>query len=149
MDDLRKEFDEWMKRGKDECCDLDQEQEEPEEEYPDYVIELTTIMLVPQRCGVYFSKRDFRRVGLENELTISLKQRIRMLTDLLKSIFTEEEMRKMFGSFHQIIDERIAIYEELKSQTPSAQTHFDSHIQKAKKLKARLDRIVDEANGER
>jgi len=145
MDDLRKEFDEWMSRSKDDCCDTNQE-EEPEEEFPDYVIELTTVMLVPKRCGIYFSKRDLRRVGLENDISISLKQRIRMLTDLLKSIFDVEEMKKMFASFYDIIDERIAIYEELSNASESAKDHFQTHIKKAKALKDRLDRIIKDSS---
>jgi hypothetical protein len=145
MDDLRKEFDEWMKRDDDECCDTTQEPKQ-EEEYADYIVELTTIMLVPQRCGIYFSKKDLRSIGLTSELSISLKQRIRMITDLLKSIFTYDEMKKMFNSFHIIIDERIATYEELAKSYPHTKDSFDTHIKKAKSLKKRLDRIVKESN---
>jgi len=145
MDDLKKEFDEFLNRSKDDSCDVNKEEEIEDEDYPDYVMELTTIMLVPHRCGVYFSKRDFRRVGLENDISISLKQRVRMITDLLKSIFTQEEMQKMFQSFHNIIDERIAIYEEMSEKFPSTKSHFDTWTKKANSLKKRLDRIYKES----
>jgi hypothetical protein len=145
MDDLRKEFDEWMKRDDDECCDINQEPKQ-EEEYADYIVELTTVMLVPERCGIYFSKKDLRAVGLTSELSISLKQRIRMITDLLKSIFTYDEMKKMFDSFHIIIDERIATYEELSGEYPHTKELFKTHIDKANSLKKRLDRILKESN---
>ncbi len=148
MDDLKKEFDQFLNRSKDDSCDIDGREDEYEEEYPDYVMELTTIMLVPDRCGVYFSKKDFRAIGLENELSISLKQRVRMLTDLLKSIFTLEEMNKMFNSFRKIIDERIAIYNEMSENYPSTKEHFKEWIDKANSLKKRLDRIEKESSGE-
>jgi hypothetical protein len=145
MDDLRKEFDAWMTKDDDECCDVNQEPKQ-EEEYADYIVELTTIMLVPQRCGIFFSKKDLRAVGLTSELSISLKQRIRMITDLLKSIFSHDEMKKMFDSFHIIIDERIATYEELSSEYPHTKELFQTHIVKAKSLKKRLNRILVESN---
>ncbi len=145
MDDLRKEFDAWMDRSKDDSCTLPEEQE-IEEDFADYIVELTTVMLVPSRCGINFSKKDFRRVGLENDLSISLKQRIRMLTDLLKSIFSYDEMKKMFDSFHTIIDERIAIYEELAENFPNSKEHLENDIKKAKSLKKRLDKILKESN---
>ena len=141
MDDLRKEFEELMKKDEDDCgssC------ETPKEDYADYIIELTTIMLVPDRCGIYFSKKDFRSIGLSTDLSISLKQRSRMITDLLKSIFTHKEMVKTFGIIHTLIDDRIATYTEFGAEYPSTKELFDVHTKKANTLKARLDRILSE-----
>ena len=146
MDDLRKEFDALMKKDIDDCGDGSCENEY-EEEYADYIVELTTKMLVPERCGLYFSKKDFRDLGLAFELSISLKQRVRMITDLLKSIFTIEDMQKMFANFNTLIDHKIATYQELASAFPSAGIFFETHIKKAQKLKKDLDRILKESQG--
>ncbi len=146
MDDLRKEFDALMKKDIDECDDGSCENAY-EEEYADYIVELTTKMLVPERCGLYFSKKDFRDLGLAFELSISLKQRVRMITDLLKSIFTIEDMQKMFNNFNTLIDHKIATYNELATTFPSSKTVFENHIHKAEKLKKDLARILDESQG--
>ena len=69
-----------------------------------------------------------------------------MITDLLKSIFSYDEMKKMFGSFNIIIDERIATYEELANEYPHTKELFKTHITKAKGLKKRFDRILKESN---
>ena len=145
MDDLRKEFDELMKKDDDDCADGSCDTQKPEEEeYPDYVIELSTKMLVPDRCGVYFSKKDFREMGLASGLSISLKQRIRMVTDLLKSIFNYEDMVKIFGIMNILIDNRIATYEELATTFPHTKEYFDVHTKKARKFKSDLARILED-----
>jgi hypothetical protein len=145
MEDLRKEFEELMKKDEDESCETNSCEKEPLEEYPDFIVELTTQMLVPDRCGIYFSKKDFREMGLANELSISLKQRSRMVTDLLKSIFTKEDMERVFDTIHSLIDYRISIYDELSTHFPASKEHFDSYKQKALTLKKRLDRILRES----
>ncbi len=146
MDDLRKEFDDLMKKDEEACEGDSCESQQEKEEYPDYVIELSTKMLVPERCGIYFSKKDIREMGLASELSISLKQRIRMVTDLLKSIFTYEDMVKMFGIMNILIDNRIATYMELSETFPHTKEHFDVHTKKAKKLKKDLVRILADNN---
>ncbi len=146
MDDLRKEFDALMKKDIDDCGDGSCENEY-EEEYADYIVELTTKMLVPERCGLYFSKKDFRDLGLAFELSISLKQRVRMITDLLKSIFTIEDMQKMFANFNTLIDHKINTYQELATAFPASESIFETHIKKAQKLKKDLDRILKESQG--
>lgn len=144
MDDLRKEFEELMKKDVESCDSGECETEQEEEEYPDYVIELTTKMLVPDRCGIYFSKKDFREMGLASGLSISLKQRSRMVTDLLKSIFTYEEMQKIFGIINILIDNRLETYKELSDAFPNTKEHFDIPRKKAQTLKKNLARILDE-----
>ena len=144
MDDLRKEFEDLMKKDDEDCDDGSCDTEQEKEEYPDYVIELSTKMLVPDRCGIYFSKKDIREMGLANELSISLKQRIRMVTDLLKSIFTHEDMVKTFGIINILIDSRINTYNELSETFPNTKEHFDIHTKKANKLKKDLTRILED-----
>lgn len=144
MDDLRKEFDELMKKDEEACEGDSCETEQEKEEYPDYIVELTTKMLVPDRCGIYFSKKDFREMGLASELSISLKQRIRMVTDLLKSIFTYDDMVKIFRIINILIDNRIRTYNELSETFPHTKEHFDIHTKKANKLKKDLTRILED-----
>ncbi len=142
MDDiksLREEFDNLRKQNQ-ECedgsCDTEQE-----EDYPDYLIEITTKMLSPARCGVLFSKKDIRFIAAQSDEKLTLKQRQRMLTDLLRSVFTLEEMEKLFNTIKSIIDIKIANYDELSTTFQSSEEFFIPHKEKAIKFKKTLDRI--------
>jgi len=142
MDDiksLREEFDKLRKQNQEceEGCET-----EYDEEFPDYIIEITTKMLSPARCGVYFSKRDIRAIGLECDEKIAPKQRQRMITDILKSVFTVEEMQKLFDVIKNHIDIKLAYYDELSTAFPSSKPFFTPHKEKALKFKSALDRIL-------
>lgn len=141
MDDiksLREEFDKLRKQNQ-ECedgsCDTQ------EEDYPDYLIEITTKMLSPARCGIFFSKKDIRFIAAQSDEKLTLKQRQRMLTDLLRSVFTLEEMHKLFSTIKSIIDIKVAHYDELSTAFPTSAEYFKPHKEKAEKFKQTLDRI--------
>ena len=149
MDDiksLREEFDNLRKQNQ-ECedgsCDTEQD-----EDYPDYLIEITTKMLSPARCGIYFSKKDIRFIAAQCDEKITLKQRQRMLTDVLRSVFTLEEMEKLFSTIKAIIDIKVTHYDELSSNFASSQEFFAPHKEKALKFKKTLDRIYSDNEAE-
>ena len=144
MDDiksLREEFDKLRKQNQEceEGCET-----EFEEDYPDYLVEITTKMLSPARCGIYFSKKDIRFIAAQSDEKITLKQRQRMLTDILKSVFTIEEMQKLFTTIKSIIDIKLSQYNELSKAFQSSEVYFVPHKEKALKFKATLDRILAE-----
>lgn len=144
MDDiksLREEFDKLRKQNQ-EC----EEGCEPEfeEDYPDYLVEITTKMLSPARCGIYFSKKDIRFIASQSDERISLRQRQRMLTDILKSVFTIAEMEKLFSTIKSIIDIKLSQYDELSNAFQSSAIYFTPHKEKALKFKETLDRILAE-----
>ncbi len=145
MDDiknLRAEFN-TLKEQNDACdegCET-----EFEEEYPDYVIEITTKMMSPARCGVYFSKMDIKSIAAECKENILLKQRQRMLADMLKSVFEVKEMEHMFNTIKKFLDKKISYYDELADTFPSSQTIFNEHKEKSKNFKDSLDRILKES----
>ena len=144
MEDLRKEFDDFMKQNQFGTCESEDCQTEVEEDYPDYIIELKEKMLAPQKAGIYFSKKDFREIGLATQNSISLKQRDRMLSDLLKSIFTYEDMEKVFAVINLLIDQRIENYNELQTTFPHSHSFLDEHKTKAIKLQKTLSKILEE-----
>ena len=138
---LRAEFDRLRKQNQEceEGCDTDLD-----EEFPDYIVEITTKMLSPARCGVYFSKKDIRAIGLECGEKIAPKQRQRMITDILKSVFTVEEMQKLFDVMKNHVDIKISYYDELSSNFPASKPYFDTHKSKANRFKKMLDRILED-----
>ncbi len=138
---LREEFDKLRKQNLEceEGCDT-----EFEEDFPDYIVEITTKMLSPTRCGIYFSKKDIRSIGLECGEKIAPKQRQRMLTDVLKSVFTLEEMQKLFTSIQNHIDIKLSYYDELSQAFPSSSKFFKPRNDKALKFKQSLNRILED-----
>ncbi len=136
---LREEFDQLRKQNLEceEGCDTDFE-----EDFPDYIIEITTKMLSPERCGINFSKKDIQFIAAQSDERITLKQRQRMLTDTLKSIFTIEEMEKLFSTINSVIDIKLSRYTELSLAFPSSAKFFEPHNEKAIKFKGALERIL-------
>ena len=140
FDNLREEFDNFMK-SQQEACEIDCELEEDTEEYPDYVVELVKKMMVPQKCGVYFSKRDIQFIGRNYGELIGLKPRERMLKDLLTAFLEPEDMEKMFQNIKGLVDIKLATYDELADTFSHSKPYFDEHKNRAIRFKKRLDTI--------
>ncbi len=140
FDNLRDEFDNFMK-AQEEACDTGCDLEDDGEEYPDYVVELIKKMMVPHQCGIYFSKRDIQFIGKTYGELIGLKPRERMLKDLLTSFIEPDEMEKMFQIIKDVVDIKIAIYDELSDNFKHSEPYLAAYRQKAQHFKNRLDRI--------
>lgn len=146
LENFREEFNELL--DKYAACDTGCEtEEEMEEDFPDYIIELKTKMLSPAKCGIYFSKKDIRKIAADCGENISLKQRDRMITDLLKSIFEPAEMERLFDVIKGQIDLRITYYDELSEAFDQSTPFLEVHKHKALALKKSLDRIYKESGG--
>ncbi len=143
MDDiktLREEFEALRKQNLE--CDENTCQADYEEEFPDYMVEITTKMLSPARCGVYFSKKDIAGIAMECREVITLKQRQMMLTHLLKSVFEPEQMQHLFQVIKNYIDIKVSYYDELSDTFPSSKAIFENRKKQAEKFKQALDRIL-------
>jgi hypothetical protein len=148
FDSFREEFNQLMEKSGCSTDGCEEEEQSGEEEFPDYIIELKTKMLRPEKCGIYFSKHDIRNIAKECGESISLKQRDRMMNDLLKSIFDLEEMERVFDVIKGYIDLRITYYDELSETFDKSAPFFDKYRPKALALKDSLDRILKESNGQ-
>jgi len=146
MDDiksLREEFEALRKQNLE--CEDNSCQADLEEEFPDYMVEITTKMLSPARCGVYFSKKDIAAIAMECKEVITLKQRQMMITHLLKSIFEAEQMEHLFNVIKNHVEIKVSYYDELADTFPSSKSIFGSRKQQAQKFKASLDRILTDS----
>lgn len=149
MDDiksLREEFEALRKQNLE--CDENTCQADYEEEFPDYMVEITTKMLSPSRCGVYFSKKDIAGIAMECREMITLKQRQMMITHLLKSVFEPEQMEHLFNVIKNYVDIKTSYYDEFSQTFPSTAEILASRKEQAEKFKRSLDRILrDNLNG--
>jgi hypothetical protein len=146
-EDFREEFNQVMNQVASTCEDGACE-ENYDDDFPDYIVELKAKMLSPAKCGIYFSKKDIHNIARECGENISLKQRERMLTDLLRSIFDLEEMERVFDTIKGYIDLRITYYDELSSAYTSTAPFFEEYKPKALALRSSLDRILKESDGQ-
>lgn len=148
MEDFRAEFDDLIQQYK--TCEMEQQRDEStDEDFPDYIVELKAKMLSPQKSGLYFSKKEIREISQKCGESISLKQRERMISDLLRSIFDLDEMKKVFDVIKGHIDLKISYYEELSSAFDTTSHIFlDLYKPKALALRKSLDRILAESGGQ-
>jgi hypothetical protein len=148
FDSFREEFNELMDKAG--VCDTGncEEEKDDNEDFPDYIIELKTKMLRPEKCGIYFSKHDIRNIAKSCGESISLKQRDRMMNDLLMSIFDLDEMTKAFDAIKVYIDQRVGYYDELGDAFSESKPFFAEYKPKALALRRSLDRILIESNGQ-
>ena len=146
-EDFREEFNEVMNKMASTCedgaCD-----DNFDDDFPDYIVELKTKMLSPKKCGIYFSKKDIHNIARECGENISLKQRDRMITDLLRSIFDLEEMERVFDTIKGYIDLRVTYYDELSTAFSTSEPFFAEYKPKALALRRSLDRILKESDGQ-
>ncbi|OQX74396.1 MAG: hypothetical protein B6D59_02755 [Campylobacteraceae bacterium 4484_4] len=148
FENLREEFENFVHTAQSGCeteCPTD---EELDEEYPDFVRELTAKMMTPAKCGIYFSKKDIREMGRTYGEMIGLKPRERMLRDLISSVHDAQEMERLFDIIKSYIDLKIATYDELGDIFGRSRPFFDLHKEKAEKLKGTFDRILNELKNE-
>ncbi len=141
FDNLKKEFENFEKE-----CFITREKEENFDEGEGFMEILKKYMLAPQMCGVYFSRLDIKSAAEFYGESIQLRERKRMLTDLLKAVFSKEDMQRLFDIFTSQIDHKTDIYKELADNFSSDEI-FDEMIQKAEKFKTKLKNITDEFEG--
>ena len=140
FDDLKKEFENF-----DEKCLINPKEDEEEELEGDSFIEIIRKdMLTPAICGFYFSRLDIKAASNLFGESVQVRERRRMLRDLLKSILSKDDMEKLFDIFKAQIDHKLSIYKELAENFPASKEIFEENIKKAEKFKRKLDKILNE-----
>ncbi|HIE34882.1 MAG TPA: hypothetical protein EYP79_01625 [Campylobacterales bacterium] len=141
FDDLKKEFDSFKR----EACEVDCSDQEIEDE--DFIQAVQKMMLVPARCGVYFSRLDIKVIGLELEEDVQIRERKRMLRDIMRAIASKELLERFFEIVKKHTDEKLAIYDDLIKSFPTSKKIFDDKFKKAQEFKENLDKILKNFEG--
>ena len=148
LDDLRKEFDA-LKAAKslqeEEACEIGCETAEGEEE--GFIELVQKYMLAPVKCGVYYSRLDIKVIGLMIEEDVQVRERKRMLRDILRSITSKEELENLFNVIKQMGMEKIAIYDQLAENFPHSKPIFDQKKQSFNQFTKVLDEILEDFEG--
>ncbi|WP_200763774.1 hypothetical protein [Nitrosophilus alvini] len=137
-DDLRQEFENLIQ----ECCTT--QSEDIEEEYPSFTDELIENMLAPAKSGLYFSRWDIKVMAGRFGESIQVSERKKMFKDLMKSIKSKDDLKKLFDIFSEHIDSKVSVYKELVENFPSSAPVFEDMVKKSEKLKDRYRKILNE-----
>jgi len=140
FEDLKKDFENF-----DEKCLINRRDEDEEEMEGEGFMEIIRKeMLSPALCGFYYSRLDIKAASDLFGESVQVRERRRMLRDLLKSILSKEDMERLFEIFKAQIDHKLSVYRELGENFPSSREIFEENEKKAEKFKRKLDKILEE-----
>jgi len=146
FDSLRKDFEQ-MRNNCGTGCVTDEEEVEFEDE-DGFIGTVQNYMLTPQKVGVYFSRLDIKAIGLMFDEDVQVRERKRMLRDILKAVNSKEKMIKIFDIIKEATDAKIEQYDELIESFPKSEELFTDKKQKANNFKKILDKILDDVDEE-
>ncbi len=149
-EDIRKEFENFK-----EQCNIPFGSAEEEEEVADYteddksfIAEVRKLIIPPAKCGVYLSRLDIKVIGLKLGEDVQIRERKRMIRDIMRSITSKEKLKRFFDILKDEVDSKTRIYDELISQYPVSREIFEDKKEKAERFKAKLDKILSEVEEE-
>ncbi|WP_187647113.1 hypothetical protein [Nitrosophilus labii] len=140
FDDLKKEFEDFKKTNCENECDENIEDE-------GFIQSVQKMMLAPVNCGVYFSRLDIKVIGLEFDEDVQIRERKRMLRDIMRAITSKKSLEKFFDIVKKHTDAKLSIYEELVQSFPASEKIFKDKFEKAEKFKKSLDKILKDFEG--
>jgi len=140
MEDLRKEFENYMAERCVTGCDTE---EEDTYDYPDYVEAINAELMPPAKSGVYISRWDLKMIGDAVDASIAMDTRARMYKMLMRSVHDKESLGTLLGAFSSLIDAKIEPYREMMEAYPATKEIFQDKIDKAEKTKAFLETVIE------
>jgi len=149
MDSIRKEFEDFRNNCGSACSTEEEEALEEELEDEDgFIGTVQKYLLAPNRCGVYLSRLDIKAIGLAFNENVQVRERKRMLRDILKAVTSKEKLEEIFSVIKEAVDTKVASYNSLVQEFPTSQELFEDKIKKAENFKKVLDTIVQEIDEE-
>ena len=141
FDDLKKEFDA-LKAAKnihEDTCEIGCE---TQEDSVGFIETIQKYMLAPVMCGIYFSRLDIKVIGLMIDEDVQIRERKRMLRDILRSITNKEQMQAFVNATKKVAQEKINIYDELSQAFTHTKPIFEAKKQAYNKFCKVLEKIV-------
>jgi len=105
-------------------------------------------LLVPNRCGVYLSRMDIKVIGLAFNENVQIRERKRMIRDILRAVTSKEKLIEVFDIIKDAIDQKLEIYNNLVKNFPASKEIFEDKKAKANNFKKLLDKIVEDIDEE-
>ncbi len=145
FDDLKKEFDalKSVQELKEESCEIGCETGEE----LGFIETIQKYMLAPANCGIYFSRLDIKVIGLQIGEDVQVRERKRMLRDILRSITNKEEFKAFMEALNQTATQKIAVYDELSALYPASRKIFEDKKRRFERFMKVLDGIYQDFQG--
>ncbi len=146
FDDLKKDFDALKAtKIKEENCDIACSEDEVQEE--GFIETVQKYMLAPAKCGVSFSRLDIKVIGLKFGEDVQVRERKRMLRDILRAVTSKEQLATLFEIINETANEKIAIYDELAEHFPHSKEIFATKREANEKFRKVLEQILADFEG--
>ena len=148
IDSIKEEFENFRNNCGSSCITEQEEIDEVEEEEDGFIGIVQKYVLAPNRCGVYLSRLDIKAIGLAFGEDVQVRERKRMLRDILKAVTSKEKLEKVFSIIKEAVDTKLEAYEDIVKSFPATKELFEDKFQKAKNFKKVLDNIVEDIDEE-
>ena len=139
FDKLKDEFEAFSKCGTSYTSD---EEEVEVEDEGGFIATVQKYLLPPAMCGVYLSRLDIKVIGLKFNEDVQIRERKRMIRDILKAVTTKEDLEEVFSYIKDAVDEKLLAYDEIVKNFPVTSELFEDKKKKAENFKRVLDKIV-------
>ncbi len=145
FDDLKKEFDalKAVQNIKEEACEIGCETAEGKEE-GSFIEIMQKNMLPPAKCGIYFSRLDIKVIGLKFGEDVQVRERKRMIRDILRAVTSKEELARLFFIIDETAQEKIAVYDQLSTLFPASKELFVPKKERYDNFKKIMENILEE-----
>ncbi len=108
----------------------------------DLVESVCELALAPALCGVYFSRLDIKVIGLKFGEDVQIRERKRMLRDILRAVTSKEELWKIVEIIIESAHEKAAVYDELCEKFPSSREIFQDYKKRIGDFEKRLRQVA-------
>jgi len=88
-------------------------------------------LMIPEKIGVYLSKKDVLLLSDQMGAAINLSERKKMLEGLFKFVDNKEDLNRLLDLITRLIQGRIAVYQKIRDSYRFADEVTDAWITKA------------------
>jgi len=148
IDSIKEEFENFRNNCGSSCITQEENEVEDEQEESGFIGIVQKYLLAPNRCGVYLSRLDIKAIGLAFGEDVQVRERKRMIRDILKAVTSKEKLIKVFSIIKEAVDTKLDAYENIIKTFPKTKELFEDKFKKAENFKKVLDKIVDDIDEE-
>lgn len=92
------------------------------------------LLLVPAKSGIYISKMDIKKIGLDIGVDVPVRERKEMLRDIFYYAKQIEKLPDFLDKLIEYANYRISQYTQIQTDFPASAHIFDEWVEKAKNL---------------
>ncbi|MEF3192378.1 MAG: hypothetical protein K6347_07535 [Campylobacterales bacterium] len=106
--------------------------------------ELAKTLMTPAKSGFYMTKNELIILARLSEASLRVNERARMLTDIFRSIQSEEEFVGLLERIKLFAAKKEAQYEEIVKEYPRVAPIMEEYLRKVRAMKESIDEVKRE-----